>query len=875
MKLGTQLKIAFVIVLLIPFTLATIYTVLYYSNKIRQEALQKISSDLKVASLVYKNKIEAVKDIALNYTHEKHLSMLFDFKLNERLKKELNEYLPNDGLYLTIVIDSSRRIVVRSADYEQSWDISLSNAFVEASLAGKSIAGTELISFKDAENKGVKNGKNKKLPQILSLTASSPIYALNGKEVAGAFIVRRILNLDKSIVGEIHQILNTDISIFERQGFLIASNTIEKDNEALSSSILKTIFEQGMPFEEAIFERGGYLAKYQPVPGIDGKPVGVLMLKSGADTYVETRSTAVTNLILIMLTGGILAIIVGFIFSRRIVGDIEKLTTGTNAIANGDYFHELRITRQDEIGQLAYDFNQMSKNLKKHTDHLEELVAERTKELKEAKNKAEAANRAKSDFLSNMSHELRTPLNAVTGFSELLSSMVFNKKQKSYLDAIKTAGKSLLILINDILDLSKIEAGKLEIQYASVNPRMIFKEIEMIFKMKITGKNLEFIIDIDKDLPSALVLDETRLRQILLNLMGNAVKFTEKGYIRLSAKKIYKVSDRSKVDLIISVEDTGIGISEKEQESIFISFQQQDGQSIKKFGGTGLGLAISKKLTEIMSGRISVRSKVGEGSIFEITLRDVDVSLSEVSSVEEAFDVNDISFDKAKVLVVDDVESNVNLLRELLSNVNLDVLTAGNGQEAIIMAGEYQPDVIIMDIRMPVMDGIEATKRLKGSPNTKEIPIIALTASSKPDSKTEMLKFGLDGYLTKPVRLNCLFEELCRYLKHTKKAHPAKESSEYNKIVKNLRSENIENVSELAEILQNEIIPYAEKLKGAVKMGDIRKFTERIKQLGKDHNVQVLTSYSDRLREFEENFDIANIKKSLAEFYNITKDLTK
>jgi len=247
------------------------------------------------------------------------------------------------------------------------------------------------------------------------------------------------------------------------------------------------------------------------------------------------------------------------------------------------------------------------------------------KALKQAKEAAEAANRAKSEFLANMSHEIRTPLNAVIGFSDLLSSQINSDKQKNYLSSIKKAGKTLLSLINDILDLSKIEAGRLEIQSETINPILIFTELEQIFALKIAEKRLEFIIDID--LPATLVLDQTRLRQVLFNLLGNAIKFTEQGDIKLSAHIRSQENDSRKVDLIIAVADTGIGIPKDQQNVIFEYFQQQDGQTTRKYGGTGLGLAITKRLVEMMNGQISVRSE--QGSVFEITLRDVEVPTTE------------------------------------------------------------------------------------------------------------------------------------------------------------------------------------------------------------------------------------------------------
>jgi PAS domain S-box-containing protein len=522
------------------------------------------------------------------------------------------------------------------------------------------------------------------------------------------------------------------------------------------------------------------------------------------------------------------------------------------------------------------------------------------KALKQAVESAESANRAKSEFLANMSHEIRTPMNAVIGFSELLSLLVTDKKQKSYLEAIKTAGRSLLTLINDILDLSKIEAGRLEIQYEAVNPYSIFNELKQIFALKMSEKKLQFVVDIDKDLPPVLILDEVRLRQVLLNLLGNAVKFTEKGCIKLSAQHIPSKSikvnqhtpnssiernqhtgvcdksdflDDSKVDLIISVEDTGIGIPENQQTLIFESFRQKDGQSTRKYGGTGLGLAISKRLVEMMNGKISVKSTLGKGSLFEITLQNIDVSPSESLRIpDESFDLNNISFEKARVLVVDDIESNRTLIKEWLSKANLEILEAEDGQQALLLASEYRPDIILMDIRMPVMDGYEATKQLKENPSTFNIPIVALTASVKMGDKSKMkAQYGFDGYLSKPVKMCDLFAELSHYLSHqtalrTETAAPVE-------ILSALTPEKIARLPELIETLEKEMMPVLKKISGVLEMGAIENFAKQVGELGTEYNMLSLVYYADNLCEFSHNFDIANIEGALKKFPEIVENL--
>ncbi len=500
---------------------------------------------------------------------------------------------------------------------------------------------------------------------------------------------------------------------------------------------------------------------------------------------------------------------------------------------------------------------------------LEQKVEERTSELKKAKESAEFASQAKSEFLANMSHELRTPMNSVIGFAELLDTMVTGAKHKVYINAIKTGGNSLLTLINDILDLSKIEAGKLEILYIPVSLVSVVEEAETIFSLVLSQKKIKFIKEIDPTLPKLVFLDEVRIRQILLNLIGNAVKFTESGSIRLSMTKGSEYADGSEFDLFITVEDSGIGITKKNQEKIFASFQQQEGQDSRKFGGTGLGLTISRRLVEMMKGSITVKSELGKGSVFTIKLNRVVIpSADEVLYHQEDIGKPTVIFKPAIILVVDDVESNRKLIIETFKNTSTKVYAAKNGHEAIIFAEEYKPDLILMDLKMPVMTGFEATSLIKKNKFLKHVPIIALTASYKETEQEILNRYKFDGYLSKPISRSKLFAKLELYLATEEvETTDIEDSNAFNYNSQNeLAKENVQrNLSKPLKMLDSELIPQWRSFETKQPTKEVKKFGERLMEVGDQFELNFLTKYGEQLLFLLDSFEIEELRLHLKE----------
>ncbi|HVK54546.1 MAG TPA: ATP-binding protein [Burkholderiales bacterium] len=381
--------------------------------------------------------------------------------------------------------------------------------------------------------------------------------------------------------------------------------------------------------------------------------------------------------------------------------------------------------------------------------------------LVDAKNKAEAATQAKSVFLANMSHELRTPLNAVLGYAQILKrAKNLTERQVYGLDIIQNSGQHLLSLLNDLLDLAKIEAGKFKLFLAPIDLPTFLRGISDMIRVRAEQKDLLFIYEAPPDLPAAIHADEQRLRQILLNLLGNAVKFTDQGQIKLGVRCL--ATEDSLGVLRFEISDTGVGMSDDQLKSIFQPFEQV-GDTQRRISGTGLGLSISRHLTQMMGGDISVHSELGKGSSFSFDLSfRIEPNAVEVQDIHKP--VAAYEGPRRTVLIVDDVAANRSLLSDLLENLGFEIRVAENGQTALARVQMTMPDIILMDIRMPVMGGLEAIRRLRGMPNVKSIPIIAISASATREDEGYSLAAGANDFLSKPIDEGRLLEAIGTHL---------------------------------------------------------------------------------------------------------------
>lgn len=563
-----------------------------------------------------------------------------------------------------------------------------------------------------------------------------------------------------------------------------------------------------------------------------------------------------------------------FVFvTMTLLKPIQKLSAEAESIAEGSEINKLTTNYSlFEINHIAHKINEFIDKSeikeKKVFDEIHGLIdylTSRNEELEYAKVNAEKANKYKTEFLANISHEIRTPLNAILGFTEQLILSEANENKKYYLNVIKNSGRTLIALVNDILDISKIESGRFEINKSPTNFTALIQEISDLYSSKALSKGLTLIINHDPYIPESLLLDDLRMRQILINLVSNAIKFTEKGSITLSTQLLKLNPIEGKINLLISVKDTGIGISKDYKAQIFEPFTQQEGQSFRKYGGTGLGLPITKKLVELMNGRINLESEEGVGSEFIIYLNDVELTYK--NNLQDSEETIFYGLDITKILLFDKNEKDREILANTLSNNKFVILQVNKFDDFEKYCNTEKLDLIIYCCVDSSPDKVKLTSQVLDLAKYKEIPAIAITDDTTEHNHwREFYKGSFAAVIKKPIHKKTLINEIYKIL--TQKENIISQDS-IDELQHHLES-FVRNANPLIiQKIRENFVDKAKELSNKLVLSQIKEFHQELAKFATKVNEPCLNEIEQQIQDNLSKFQLSNVKKILNFISNI------